>query len=245
MLKRLTNFEIVLLILSIYVVLELYLETVFDYSPQLARIVIIVDTVICAVFLYDFFSRYVKAEKKWEFIRINWIDFVSSIPYFGILRIGRLARIIRILRIVRTAKFLFRIINRKSASSTFKNLLIIYVILLILLSFSFYHFEHLENVHINSIWDSIWWNTITSLSLGFLQDIAPISLQGKILSVVLIIMGMVLFGAMISLFTDYFISEEKIESDVNKLTEKVDDMNAKIERIEKMLAEKADHPGPE
>ena len=49
------NFDKLLLVLSLYVVVELYMGTVIDYTPAMQEFTFWADLVICAVFLFDFF----------------------------------------------------------------------------------------------------------------------------------------------------------------------------------------------
>ena len=66
--RRTTNWDKLLLWLSAYVVVELYLSTILDYSAEAKVITEWVDFGICMVFLYDFFKGLARAENKWKFI---------------------------------------------------------------------------------------------------------------------------------------------------------------------------------
>jgi voltage-gated potassium channel len=94
------------------------------------------------------------------------------------------------------------------------------------------------NPYFDSIGNSIWWTIHTTITFGFLQDIAPVSLEGKFISLVLILMGMILFGTFISTITDYFVEEEDIKEDVAQLKKMVGELSAKIEKLDESISKK-------
>ncbi len=235
--SKLRTIDKVLFVLSIYVVIELYISTLIDYPPNVRRVLFIIDSGICALFIYDFFSGLLKSDNRLKYFRNNWIDLVSSVPMVNALRIGRVIKIIRILRIVRSGKILMSIIDRKNPFQTFGNLAFIIFILIIISSISFYQIEGSVNPAIQSIWDSFWWTTITTLTIGFLQDISPITIGGRIFSIILILSGMILFGSFISALTDFFIEEESIQVEVKQIHKKNTEIEERLGRIEKMLSD--------
>lgn len=227
----LRKFDIVLLILSIYVVIELYLETAIDYTPEMEEFTYWADLFICTVFLFDFFRGLFKAEDKWLFIRYHWIDFISSIPMVGVLRIGRLVKVFRILRVIRSAKYMYRFFSSKDSFSSLKNLIILSIVIILLFTMSIYHSEHLINPEIQTVGDALWWTTITTISVGFLQDVSPVSIEGKVMSVALLLLGMVIFSTLIGSITDYFIEDEDINANVQEVNSKVDKLTKRIEEL--------------
>ncbi len=229
------NFDKLLLVLSLYVVVELYLGTVIDYTPAIMEFTFWADLVICAVFLYDFFRGLIKADNKWLFIRYHWIDFISSIPMVGVLRVGRLVKVFRILRVIRSAKIVFQFFSAKNSFNSLKNLIILSVVIIFLFTLSIYHSEHLINPQISTFGDALWWTTITTISVGFLQDVSPISVEGKFISVVLLLLGMVIFSTLIGAITDFFIEDEDINENVRSLSSQLDEMQDKIDNLNEKL----------
>ncbi|MEQ9426666.1 MAG: ion transporter [Cyclobacteriaceae bacterium] len=231
------KFQYTLLFLSLYVVAELYVSTIVDYTPFISELTFWIDFGICMIFLYDFFEGLYYADRKWHFIKTHWIDFVSSIPLVGAFRVGRVVKIFRILRVIRSAKYVFQFFNRKNSFGTLKSMVIISVTVIFLFSLSFHHLEAKENPYIASFSDSLWWTTITTVTVGFLQDVPPMTVEGKFLSVVLIIMGMMLFSTLIGAVTDYFIEDEDIQANITSVGERVDSLDSKMDEINKKLDE--------
>jgi len=230
-----TKFEKLLLWLSLYVVAELYLSTTMDYGPVMQQVTEVIDFGICLVFLFDFFKGIYKAENKWKYFANNWIDLVSSIPTVGELRAARIVKIIRLLRVLRSAKYIFQFFSKKNAFSTFRNLVVFNAVVVMLFTVSFYHIEREANPHISTFSDSLWWTTITTMTVGFLQDIPPVTVEGKVLSVILIFLGMVMFSTMIGTITDYFIEDEDIQENVTRVYDKLEEVEKKLDRITERL----------
>jgi voltage-gated potassium channel len=236
--KKLTIWQRLLFILSIYVVVELYISSIVTYTPEIKKWSTILDTIICGLFLYDFFHGLIVAKRKWRFISLNWIDFVSSIPMVGVLRVGRVVKVFRVLRVMRSGKYLYSLFSRNNSVNALKNLALIITFLIIVFSLSVFQLEKGINPYFDSIGNSIWWTIHTTITFGFLQDIAPVSLEGKFISLVLILMGMILFGTFISTITDYFVEEEDIKEDVAQLKKMVGELSAKIEKLDESISKK-------
>lgn len=234
--KESKTFQNFLLILSIYVVVELYISSITNYTELTKEIVEWLDFIICLFFLYDFFAGLRFAKNKWYYLKNNWIDFVSSIPMVGALRAGRIVKIIRILRVVRSARFFFRMfINRKNSFATLRNMVLLSIMIILLFALSFFHLESNANDRIHTFEDSLWWTTITTITVGFLQDIPPVTVEGKILSIMLIIIGMIIFSTLIGTVTDYFIEDEDIQDSIVQLDIRINGLENKLDNINHKL----------
>jgi voltage-gated potassium channel len=54
--KKLTGFQLLMLVLCIYVLGALLVEVTFQLPPQVSSLLQTLDTVICFIFLADFFT---------------------------------------------------------------------------------------------------------------------------------------------------------------------------------------------
>jgi len=231
--KKLSLWQSILFFLSVYVVIELYISSLVTYSPQTKELLLHIDTAICVFFLADFFYGLFKSENKLKFIRSNWIDFISSIPMIGILRLGRIVKIIRVLRVIRSGKLFYSIFHKNNSLRSLRNLSIIILCLVVLFSISIYQLEKEVNPSLDTLSESFWWTLNTTVSFNYYHDIAPESIEGRVFSLILILMGMVLFGTFISFITDYFVTEENVQEDVKSLNAKIDSLNEKIDEMMK------------
>jgi voltage-gated potassium channel len=60
----------------------------------------------------------------------------------------------------------------------------------------------------NSIIDAIWWAVVTATTVGY-GDFFPVSVVGRILAIILMFLGIGLFGGITATITDFFIKIEK------------------------------------
>tara|TARA_A100001388_G_scaffold191348_1_gene144034 strand:- start:949 stop:1623 length:675 start_codon:yes stop_codon:yes gene_type:complete len=221
------KFDILTFILSIYVIVELWVNSVISYSSDVHRIVLIVDFLICIIFIYDFFVRLIKSENKLYFIKVNWIDLIASVPFIEPLRVGRVFRIIRVLRALRSAKYIFSFFYKKNSSSIFNLTLLSSLLLSIVTSLSIYILEKDINPYFETFEDAFWWSLFTLSTIGY-ADVLPITSEGKMFTMILVAGGIVLIGSFTAMIVDYFIKDEEINERLNRIENKVDKILKKL-----------------
>ena len=219
--KHLSLSEKLILVLSIYVVLELYISSIYQFSKPTLVLFERIDFAICLIFLTDFFYYLYKSENKKIFLKGHWIDFISSIPFIGVLRIGRFVRIIRVFRLIRSGKIFYEYINKNKSYSTLQVILMLTGLLILLSSISVFTIENPVNPEFGSLLDSFWWSVVTLSTVGY-GDVVPITPEGKVFSVMLIGMGIVLIGTLTGFLTDYFIDDEELIERLERIEDKLD-----------------------
>ena len=120
-LDKLSPFQFVILVLSVYVLAALFYQVALSPPPAVSQLLDWIDTFVCVIFLGDFFYRLYRAPSKLEFLKWGWIDLISSIPALDIFRWGRFVRVFRILRMLRAfrgAKELINFLFRNRAKGT-------------------------------------------------------------------------------------------------------------------------------
>lgn len=211
--------NLLVFILSIYVLLSLLIDTLFILPVEVSRILEYTDNAICAVFFIDFCIRWYQSENKYLYIRWGWIDLLSSIPTIDFLRAGRALRLIRLLRIIRafrsTKKFLNHIFENK-AQGTFASVSIIAILLVIFSAIAMLHFEDHPDSNIKTAEDALWWAYVTITTVGY-GDKYPITFEGRFIAVILMTAGVGLFGTFTAFVASWFISDSKqSEGDIQK-----------------------------
>ncbi|MGB0455113.1 MAG: potassium channel family protein [Bacteriovoracaceae bacterium] len=73
----------------------------------------------------------------------------------------------------------------------------------------FYFLEAPVNAGVNSFLDSLWWSFATATTVGY-GDIIPVSDNGKILGILLMVMGTALFATYTALFAQAIIEDEML-----------------------------------
>lgn len=199
-------FDLLIIILSFYVLGALVIETFFKLPRETARILYILDNVICVFFLVDFFVRLIKAENKWKFLKWGWIDLISSIPAFEGGRIFRVIRLVRILRAFRSFSHIVQFIYHNRKHGTFTTVCLLSVLVVIFSSIAILQVEVAPNSNIRTAEDALWWSYVTITTVGY-GDKYPVTTGGRIIAAVLLTAGVGLFGTFTGLVSSWFIED--------------------------------------
>ena len=208
--KEISFFNILILVLSLYVLLSLLISTVFQLSGELTILLNYIDNVICIVFLIDFSIRFKNSENKLEFMKWGWIDLVASIPSVDFLRAGRLLRLIRLLRVFRalkSTKLIYEHINRNKRQSALTSVALISFLMVVFSSIAILQFEKDINSNIKTAEDAIWWSYVTITTVGY-GDKFPITTEGRIIGAILMTTGVGIFGTFTALVSSWFIDKK-------------------------------------
>jgi voltage-gated potassium channel len=205
---KITVFDLIIIVLSVYVLGALVAETFFDLPKQISRMLSMLDNVICIFFLADFVIRFVKAESKLQFLKWGWIDLISSIPTFGATRALRLIRLFRILRAFRSMTHIVHYVFQNRKRGTFTTVCLLSILLVIFSSIAILQFENLPESNIKTAEDALWWSYVTITTVGY-GDKFPITTGGRILAAVLMTAGVALFGTFTGLVSSWFVEERK------------------------------------
>ncbi len=235
---RISKWQIVILILSFYVLGFLLVETLFTLSEETLKILTIIDNIICFIFLGDFFYHLRIAENKRQFLKWGWIDFISSIPNLEIFRWGRLVRLLRILRLLRVArslKFIITFFFRNRAQGAFVSIMLISLLVSIFGGIVILEVEDHPNANILEPEDAFWWAFVTVSTVGY-GDYYPVTMLGRILAAILLIVGVGLFSASTTYFASLFL-EPKNHAEISNemLMEEIQALHKKINQLEEHL----------
>jgi voltage-gated potassium channel len=228
-----------MLVLSVYVLAALFIQTVVPLSPHTNQLIDRVDFIICLIFIYDFFLRLYRAPSKSRFLRWGWIDLLSSIPMLDAMRWGRLARVVRILRILRafrSTKLLISFLFRNRTNSTFASVALISFVLVIFSSIAILNLEDTAEGNIKTPSDALWWAFVTVTTVGY-GDKFPVTVEGRLIAALLMTAGVGLFGTFTAYVASFFMEAEqqKEEAEIQQLIAEVRRLSEKIDLLEGRL----------
>lgn len=232
---KLSFLELLILLLSIYVLAALFAQTVLPLTPETDRLIDRIDFIICLVFVFEFFYRLYRAPSKWGFLKWGWIDLVASVPMFDLLRWGRLFRVVRILRILRAFRSTRRLVNhifRNRARGTFAAVALISITLTLFSSIAILNFETEDDSNIKTPSDALWWSFATIATVGY-GDKFPVTTGGRIVAAVLMTAGVGLFGTFTGYVATFFLEAEqkKEESEIHALAREVRLLREQVESL--------------
>jgi len=201
--------NLVVLVLSIYVLTSMFFQQFFTLPSEISKVLDFVDNVICVFFLFEFVIRFFKSDNKLKFMKWGWIDLLSSIPTFDLLRVGRLFRLFRLLRILRALRSTKHIISfyyENKARNTFSLVLMTAFLTTIFCSIAVLQVETDPNSNIKTAEDAIWWSYCTISTVGY-GDRFPVTTEGRIIGGILMTVGIGLFGTFTSIMASKFCRE--------------------------------------
>jgi len=204
--EKLGFLNAVIVVLSVYVLTALLVDTFFRLPQEIHNVLQLIDNGICFIFLYDFFFRLYKSRSKLSFLKWGWIDLVSSIPTFPFVRFGRLFRLIRLFRILyafRSIKVLAQHLFRNRVQGTMSVAAMITFLIVIFSSISILIVEKDPASNIKSAEDAIWWSLVTVTTVGY-GDKFPVTTEGRVIGVVLMFVGVGLFGTFTAYVASWF-----------------------------------------
>jgi voltage-gated potassium channel len=195
------------------------------------------DWIIWVVFVIEYLMAACRNRPVWSYIRqkpIHLAVVVLSFPHLpaiaSVVRLARLARFVRVLRLigvtVRAISGLRAVLGRRA---------FVYVaclsLILVLAGGSGLAVLEPETVH-GGFGDGIWWAIVTATTVGY-GDVAPATLAGRLIAVVLMLTGVGLISTLAASITAHFIKQERDE---------IRDLLERTERIEAILQELATRP---
>lgn len=209
--KEIKLFNILILILSVYVLVSLLVSVMFELSKELNILLGYIDNFICIVFLVDFWIRFKKADNKLEFMKWGWIDLIASIPFLDLARAGRVIRLIRLVRVFRalkSTKLIYEHITQNKKQSVLTSVALISILMIIFSSIAILQFEKDINSNIKTAEDAIWWSYVTITTVGY-GDKYPITTEGRIIGAILMTTGVGIFGTFTALVSSWFIQKNE------------------------------------
>ncbi len=236
--QKISGFQILLLILSVYAVAAVFVDPAFRLPPDVTSLLNMIDTGICVVFLWDFFHRLYQAENRWAFMRWGWIDLLSSIPMVGFFRWGRLVRVVRVLRIlrgVRSARLILAVIFESRAKGTLSAVALVAAVLVIFSSFAILNAESTPEANIKNAGDALWWAVSTITTVGY-GDRYPVTAEGRVIAALLMTAGVGLFGTFTAFIASFFVQgAKKVENSEADLAKEIRLLRERLESLETKL----------
>ena len=201
--------HVVILILSLFLVVGISIDAFRNVSFITQPLYLRIQFWICMFFLFDFILELLLAERKWRYWATHWLFLLVSIPYLNIFDYyhisfsGELGYLIRFIPLVRGGYALAIVVGWLSynkASGLFVSYLTMLLATVYFSSLIFFVLEHKVNPLVANYGDALWWAFMDVTTVG--SNISAITVTGRVLSVVLAALGMMMFP----IFTVYVTS---------------------------------------
>ena len=230
-------FQIVVLLLSIVVLGALFVDTAFKLPEEISKILEWMDTGVCILLLADFGHRFYLAKSKVEFMKWGWIDLVASIPNLPVLRVGRFVRVLRIIRVLRAIRATHRVSSILLQNKLKGGVASVCVTFFLLIMFSSVGILICEQQNpgasIKTAMDAIWWSVATITTVGY-GDVYPVTTEGRILAMGLMIAGVGMFGVLSGIVASSLMGQRTGSGEgKEEMMELLKKLDAKIDALKK------------
>lgn len=234
--QELHPFNILIVILSIYVISALLIDAFVRLPPEMSKLLHEIDYVICVIFFIDFLHRFFTAKSKLKYMKWGWIDLISSIPVMDVFLAGRMFRVIQLLRVLRafrSIRIIFEYFFKNKIKGAFTSAAIVGILMVIFCAIGILGVERdAPGGNIKTAEDALWWSFVTITTVGY-GDLYPVTTAGRIIAAALMTVGVALFGTFTAYVASWFvqqreeqeeeeerIEQEKLRSEKNKAVKK-------------------------
>lgn len=135
------------------------------------------------------------------------------------------------MKIIRSGIHFNKLVLRIFLSHSFGVITLLGNLMILGFSFVFYWLEFDQNNNVNDLLDALWWGFSTATTVGY-GDIIPVTASGKILGILLMLVGTALFATYTALFAQTILEDEFLR--FNKVKNKNDSLEELIRKKEKL-----------
>ena len=231
--------EILIGVLAVFSIILVAVESLANVSEGMLRAIYVADGVICCVFAWDFIVRLKGSESKSHFLKTSGFEILAMIPAFAFYALGAIPAIstgfrsLRLVRVVIVFARMRRVMMRSGGFLKRSNLLAVAGItagVIFLGAFAVLVLETgSDEARITNFADAVWWSISTITTVGY-GDIVPHSIPGRIMGMVLMVVGIGVMAALISQ-----VSAALVEKRLKKEPEKDDLRTSMISQIKDKL----------
>ena len=250
--RELKLYDLVVLVVSVVTLVAMIWQLFLKQDSEMYRLLNIADYLICVVFFIDYIRQIVIAKNRWRYI-FTWgiFDLVSSIPAIGPLRVLKIVRVIRIIRIVRSLRIISQTLIRDKLASAVSMLALIGSLTIFLCCIGVLHYEsQVPTATIQTAQDVTWWAVVTTSTVGY-GDMYPVTIEGRIMAVVVMCVGIGLFATFAGALAGIFMRKPKdipssaaeryhfIVDQNNRVLSRIDALEEQIKKMQDLQKEKS------
>lgn len=195
--------HIAVLVLSVFLVIRISMDTFHGHGIEFYHESSFIkeQLIICIVFLLDFFVEFFMAPRKIHYLLTHSIFLLVAIPYLYIIhQLGlnnfspKAAYLLQFIPLVRGGYALAIVVGwftSNRAAGLFVTYLVTLLATVYFASIIFYMFEQNVNSGVTDYWSALWWAAMDCTTVG--SNIVAVTPVGRILSVLLAALGMMMF----------------------------------------------------
>ena len=221
--------------LSVLIIIDLILITLTLISEVDANLyfgIVVFDTVLCIILIIEFITRLMDSDNKKRFLLKNWTELIAAIP-FDLIMLPfalnnahlRFFKILKFIKVIALFSQFFETIDVFLKKTHLDEIFGVTLLVVLASTLALYLFDP----SINSLFDSLWFvlSTITTVGYG---DVLPQSGPGKIIGLITLIVGVLIFSTVTGAIASYFARRVLMNEDFN-ITEHDDNIELLKENL--------------
>lgn len=205
------NYELFIFALLIWQVINSILWLVVQH-PEQSKVILIVAVGISIILMLDAVRRLIHAPDRkrflWQFS--GWLVFIGSLP-LPLFSLASLAWYFLLVRKLRRSELLTmsKVVVEQRARSTLLAVILAAIVVIEISSIAIIRTESGQaDALIHTASDALWWSLVTVATVGY-GDLYPVTNPGRVVGVVLMILGVGLFGVLTSYLAKSFLEPQK------------------------------------
>ncbi|MBP3797990.1 MAG: potassium channel family protein [Ruminococcus sp.] len=206
-----------------------------DATGELTGLAKAVYFVLHGVFAADLAVRVYAAKDKHKFFKQNYWDIIAVLPLHGVLPPmpdPKVDAVLSVLDLVRIVAFLSRPLRKAQRfynTNGFKYVVFATFMTVITGGVLIHYAEGMD------FDDGIWWAFVTATTVGY-GDISPSTVYGRLIAMVLMLVGIGLIGSLTSTLTSFFMDKRMKKSSDAVL----DTVKAELDRFDELTPDEVD-----
>src|SRR6266536_3441902 len=235
-----TNYEIFILAVSFLSIFNLLFE-LLPIDQDIKNLLYICDILVAPSFVIEFLYRLFSAPSKggYFFKGGGWLDFIGSLP-FPQLRLARLFRMWRVSRGLRNIgmKNIWSTFTKSRAESALLSIIFLTLVVLEFASIFILATERNDpNANIKTASDALWWAYVTVTTVGY-GDKYPVTNPGRLIGVLLLTIGVGLFGVLTGYLANAFLKPKAAEQHEQEgVTVSQEPLQVGLQEIKRIIVE--------
>ncbi|RKR76159.1 potassium channel family protein [Frondihabitans australicus] len=231
--------DVPLMVVSVVFLAAYSIEVIANLQGHASDGVEVIIAITWLLFVIDYVVNLVLAERRGRWFWRHLLDLaIVALPLLRPLRLLRLVTLLAILQRTAGRTFRGRVVVYVVGSAA----LLVYVSALAVLDVE----RPLHGATIVNFPDALWWAFVTITTVGY-GDYTPISLEGRMIAVALMLGGIALLGSVTATLASWIVERVQITEDSSQAATRGDlrRLSEQVDELKAMLAARDESPSRE
>ena len=222
-----------------------YVVVAFLQDQGSAGLVLVATQVLAGIFVIEFSLRFYDSPSRRVYLRNHWLDIVTCIPVVGSFRALRLVRLLAFVRLgasLRAFGLGAAASERVHGGAGLWVLAPIMLVVWVAAAYGFYTLEGGVNPHIKTFGDALYFALVTASTVGY-GDVTPVTSEGKVLTGMVIFVGIGLLGFASAQLTAKLLPQRneaaELRATVDRQCEMLQELNTRLDAVTGLLEQRA------